>query len=168
MVIRYSRTKGLLALVGCLAFVGLGAIFILYPEQMATRRSSPEELVFAGWLSVLFFGACFVLGLWRLRGAPALRLDERGFEVNDLLGRRRRAWSDVTGFRIEQIRSVRFVKCALRDAPMSLATLRRDLGGREITLPTYLEIPPDKVLSIMEDWRSRYSSKITAASAGGP
>jgi len=105
------------------------------------------------------FGAFFLLGLPRLKGGPAVRLDSAGFELIPIfLGKPRRfAWADVASFHIERVRRTRFVKCRLRNAPMTLASVRSQAVAGEIAMPAGLTRPPEAVLALLEDWRTRYS-----------
>jgi hypothetical protein len=83
-VARPSRFRILLLILGSLGFVALGVWIagLLGPPPRPGKE-------FAGWLSILFFGLCFVVGLFRLF--------ERGdVIVVDRQGLFWRRWSDAT------------------------------------------------------------------------
>ena len=160
MVIRFDRGKTLLLLLGSAAFVALGVFFVLHPQAMAEQHRSPAMVLAVGWMSIALFGAGFLLGLRRLAGGVAVSLDQGGVEMARLPfgAPRRLAWAEIAAFRIERVKRTRIVKARLRNAAFTLADVHGGGGGGEVGLPAGLEMEPERLLALLEEWRMRYSA----------
>ena len=77
IIIRFSRTKLMLALIGCLAFIVGGIYMIIDSNTSTNNRHSEEFLFFIGLISILFFG----LGLFFI--AKKVFTRKAGLTIND-------------------------------------------------------------------------------------
>ncbi len=83
-VARVSRGKTLLLVLGALAFVAAGIWFVGSAETIAasSRRAlfqDPAIVLLFGWIAILFFGACGLIGVRQLfRSEPVMEIDDRG------------------------------------------------------------------------------------------
>lgn len=107
-----SKGKLLLILLGGLAFVVFGVIFIVNPEQfLSTRMRNPEWLRLIGIASVLFFGALTIYAIKKLLGNPiGLVIDEEGITDNtNAAGVGLIKWADITGLERVQVKSTKIL-----------------------------------------------------------
>jgi multisubunit Na+/H+ antiporter MnhB subunit len=96
---RSKRKMGLL-LVGALAFVVLGILFVINPEQwVSARHESTGFIRIAGGVSVLFFGGCsFFIAKHFLGKGVGLRIDEKGItDHTNATSVGLIEWQDITG-----------------------------------------------------------------------
>lgn len=143
LVIRGARWKGVLALLGAMAFVGLGA--------WLTRSGDPAAKV-AGWVGVLFFGLCGVLGAGLLVRPAELRLHEDRFELTSSFRTHEVAWRDVDTFVLWTHRGVQLVgwRCRPGRQPQGLlAELNRGLG-LDGALPSGWPMKPEALLHLLQ------------------
>jgi len=86
LVIKSSKIKIVLLVAGALAFVLVGAFFLIVgPEEFSSGRRSVDPGLFylIGSAAVLFFGACLIFGIRKLFDSqPGLVLDANGIYDN--------------------------------------------------------------------------------------
>ena len=92
IVIRSSRRKTLLALMGCLAFIGAG----LWTVQNASAKDP-----FSGWVAIIIFGLLAIGAFWRLVSPATLTVSEDGLSYTGLTQKTVVPWRDVKGFKYE-------------------------------------------------------------------
>ncbi len=86
VVLRPSRRKWLLILLGCAIFVAIGVLMVLQGQSL-------------GWLPIIFFGiGAIVSSTLLLPGAAGLSLDANGFEATQYLRRHRTSWQNASNF----------------------------------------------------------------------
>jgi len=101
-IIRGSRTKSLLYLLGGIAFVWIGAHLVrdsaTQPELFAVK------MIVVGWVSIVFFGLCALAAAWLLVRPRVLILDSSGLAIGGSVHRSplRIAWRDVQGFHVRK------------------------------------------------------------------
>lgn len=153
VTLRVSRLKTLALFVGSLAFV-VGGIFLI-----VFAKGDPEAWV-AGIASVLFFGACTVIGaLMLLPGAGSLTLDVDGFEVCSLFRRHRIAWPQASLFIVATLalpdnnkRMVGYDDDRLKGFG---AEFSRGTIGRNAALPDTYRLSVEELARLMTEWRER-------------
>lgn len=107
-----SKSKLLLILLGGLAFVIIGVIFIINPERfVSARMSNPELLRLLGIASIVFFGALTMYAIKKLLGNPiGLVIDEEGIIDNtNAAGIGLIKWADITGLERVQVKSTKIL-----------------------------------------------------------
>lgn len=107
-----SKVKLLLILLGGLAFVVIGVIFIVNPEKfVSARMSDPELLRLLGIASVLFFGILTIYAIKKLLGNPiGLVIDEDGITDNtNAAGVGLIKWADITRLERVQVKSTKIL-----------------------------------------------------------
>ncbi|WP_179337641.1 STM3941 family protein [Winogradskyella ludwigii] len=99
IIIRFSKTKLVLMLIGCLAFIVGGIYMIIDPNKSTNSRYSEEFLFFIGLLSILFFGLCLIFIAKKVFTRKAgLIINDKGIIDNSngtsigLI-----EWNDITG-----------------------------------------------------------------------
>ena len=126
VTLRVSRLKMLALLAGSLAFVVGGILLIVFVKD-------DQEAVIAGIASVLFFGACAVVGaVMLLPGAGSLTLDVGGLEVCSFFRRNRIAWPQAAVHRHDALASGRQQKTdghGLAYCNHTMLTLSRKVQG---------------------------------------
>ena len=76
MEFKISKAKTIALILGALTFVIIG-VFLTGNEELKAR--------IAGWLAIIFFGGCFLMGCAQLfHGGVVLRIDEHGIHHNPL------------------------------------------------------------------------------------
>jgi hypothetical protein len=123
---RSKRKMGLL-LVGALAFVVLGILFVINPEQwVSARHESTGFIRIAGGVSVLFFGGCsFFIAKHFLGKGVGLRIDEKGItDHTNATSVGLIEWQDITGIQRLTIASsnILIIKTAKPDKYIQRAT----------------------------------------------
>src|SRR6218665_3395984 len=79
--ISISKRKMIFSLIGCIAFIAAGALFIYTPESFAGKTAFKTEsmITIVGVLSISFFGLCgYFIAKKLFSKAPGLVIDERG------------------------------------------------------------------------------------------
>jgi hypothetical protein len=138
-VARPAPFRILLLLLGSLCFVALG---IWFAGLLGAAPKPGREWV--GWLSILFFGFCFILGISRLFDrSDAIVVDQDG-----LFWRERSdatiPWSEIQAIESRAIRRQRFICVYLKDARLyppttflgRLGNASRNMGFGDIALST--------------------------------
>jgi len=115
-----SKRKMLRLLLGALGFVALGIWFIARPEMLQdSYHPRPVwEIVAIGYMSVVFFGACAVIGVYFLISNKAgLVIDDNGIAIAAPFGRPKVvSWAEIKDFKIGAVRNVAFIYIDLNDA----------------------------------------------------
>jgi len=160
-VLRQSRKKTALALFGSAVFVALG-VWMITDSSTDSSRYSPEIVVLIGWCAVLLFGAFGLKGLYNLARPMQVVLSPEGFQV---LGLRRLPpvrWQDVERFFMGQVKRSKFICYDLKAETMSNFQRAMDMvrPGQwgDGQLPGALEMKPDDVLQLFDDWHRRYGA----------
>ena len=159
-VLRQSRKKAALSILGSAAFVAIG-ILIVTGRMSGSGRYSPEFALLMGWVCVIFFGLTGVLAIRGLIKPTEVILSPEGFKV---LGLREKAlvrWADVQNFFICQVQRTRIVCYERRGEPTDFQRamgMNRTGQWGDGQIPAHLELHPDKVLELLEDWRRRYGA----------
>ncbi len=154
VTLRVSRLKMLTLFAGSLAFVVCGLFLIVFV------KGGPEALV-AGIASVVFFGACAVIGaVMLLPGAGSLTLDARGFEVCSLFRRHRIAWPQASRFTVATLalpgnNDRRMVGYDVDRLKGFGAEFSRDTIGRNAALPDTYRLSLEELARLMTEWRQR-------------
>lgn len=107
-----SKTKILLLLIGAIAFVILGTLFLIIPDTFISPIfRNPQAIRIAGIVAVLFFGAVGLYGFRKLFDKTiGLTIDENGITDNTnatsvgLID-----WNDIVEIRTEQVMSTKFL-----------------------------------------------------------
>jgi hypothetical protein len=140
LVVPVSKTKIILLLVPGVAFVALGIWILSHdPSDIAVRdRYSPAYVFGLGVGTVLIFGACLLVGLWRLfSNKPRLVLDSDGVRLFGMWSATFVPWQDVVGLSVYTAHSNKFLVLHLADPESFLESgsrLQRWLGRASIGL----------------------------------
>ncbi len=153
VTLRVNRLKMLPLLAGSLVFVACGILLIGFVKD------DPEATV-AGIASVVFFGACALIGaVMLLPGAGSLTLDVRGFEVCSLFRRNRIAWPQASRFTVATLSlpgskrpMVGYDHDGLKGAG---ADFSRNAIGRNAALPDTYGLPVEELARLLTEWRER-------------
>lgn len=117
-----SKTKTLLGVAASFLFVTLG-IFLLTKHAWAQPVFNPLLVQITGILCILFFGTTAVLGIrkWMERKI-ALIIDDAGiFENSHSTSAGWIPWADITGIRIGQVATTRFILIDVKNPDKYLA-----------------------------------------------
>lgn len=119
LIIRSSRRKYVLLLIGVVGFVVLGMFIVGHP-----RPNRPSD-VWLGWAMIIFFGSGIPIFIWQLLdNRPRLVIDERG--VRDrTLGVGVIPWSEITGAYVQSIHGNDFICLELRTPELWVRKLSR-------------------------------------------
>lgn len=108
-----SKLKTVLLLLGAFGFVALGLWFITNPEMLSDNyRPRPKwEIVGIGYASVIFFGACFVAGVYFLiSNKPRVVIDDKGIAIAKPFGSTDLVkWSEIKDFKTGAYNNVAFI-----------------------------------------------------------
>lgn len=110
--IALSKTKVIGLLLGTIIFILLGILFINSSETFVYSFMRNREMVrIVGIISVAFFGLClFVIARKLFDSKPGLIIDQHGITNNtNAINRGLIEWEDITGIKVEQIRSTKFL-----------------------------------------------------------
>jgi hypothetical protein len=121
--IELSKKKTILLLLGALAFVAVGILFVIKPEEFVTPITRNRTLTIAlGLLGILFFGGCFIYGVIKLFDKRAgLVIDESGITDNSnatsvgLI-----AWEDILSIETQQVASTKFLLIIVKNPEVYL------------------------------------------------
>ncbi len=129
-----SKKKSILILIGSIAFVSLGILFIMNPERFVTRIfQNPGIIRIAGIASILFFGFGIFVGIKRLiKSEIALIIDPVGINVNPKKSLTEFIkWDQILGFEEIKIQSTRIVIIGVKNPQSWLekeaSTIRKKL-----------------------------------------
>ena len=107
-----SKTKLVLLLLGAMAFVALGALFIINPDLFARGPfRSPEFIRIAGVAAVVFFGLCLLFIVRKFfNSGTGLIIDRQGITDNSsAVAAGFIPWEDITGIETLQIASTKIL-----------------------------------------------------------
>lgn len=143
-----SRSKSLLLLIGCIAFVAGGYVM---------RADHP----FIAWACMIFFGLGIPVLLYMVLspGSVYLRLDDEGFEMGSFVKKTRIKWTDVQRFELASIRGAKMI--AIVYAPHYEGhrigrAVAGGLSGMEGAIANSYNAPLNEVLKTLNEWRTRY------------
>jgi hypothetical protein len=148
-VILGARWKSALPLLISLAFVALG---------LSLSHGPAAKHVIVGWLTVLFFGFCFLTGVLQLMRPTRLRMTPQGFTIEMFPWRPRTvSWGDVDEFFLWTRRGAKLVAFSYVPgrAPDGLITRANRAVGAEGALPAGLRVRPERLLELMQAWKDR-------------
>lgn len=131
LVIKNSRWKYVLLLIGSLGFVAAGIWMLIKGEWF-------------GWLAILFFGSGIPIFIWQIADArPRLIIDEQGV-LDRTLGVGRIAWSDIEAAYVRSINGNDFICLELKNSEKygqklskvkrAMASANRGLGFTDFNL----------------------------------
>lgn len=108
--ITLSKTKVLLGIAASILFVALG-VFLLTKRATEQPVLNPLLMLITGILCILFFGTTAILGVRKLMERRiALIIDDTGiFENSHSNSAGWIPWTEITGIRIGQVASTRFI-----------------------------------------------------------
>ena len=159
LVLRRSRSKTVLSVLGSIAFVTIG-LFMVSGPMSESSRYSPEFVNLMGWLCIVFFGGTGLLSVRNLFRPTEVVISAEGFQVKGVRRTPLVPWRDVRRFFIAQVQMSKFVCYELDQEPtaLQLATGRGGAGAwGNGQIPAHLEQHPDKVLELLEEWRRRHA-----------
>ena len=131
LIIKNSRWKYMLLLIGCIGFVAAGIWMVIAGNSF-------------GWLAILFFGSGIPISIWQIADArPRLVIDEHGV-LDRTLGVGRIAWSDIEAAYVRSISGNDFICLELKNAEeyarklskvkRAMAKANRSLGFTDFNL----------------------------------
>lgn len=131
LVIKNSRWRYVLLLVGCIGFVAAGIWMVIAGNSF-------------GWLAILFFGSGIPVSIWQIADTrPRLVIDEHGV-LDRTLGVGRIAWSDIEAAYVRSISGNDFICLELKNAEeyarklskvkRAMAAANRNLGFTDFNL----------------------------------
>ena len=148
VVLRPSRTKLLLLLVVCLAFVAAGLVMVRDGEKM-------------GYVCSALFGLGGMVFVVNLHPSAAyLRLEETGFTFCNLFRTHTMLWRDVQNFGVWKNRGNRMVTwnfVASYSGGDRARSITRAFSGFDAGLPDTYGLKATELADVMETFRSRYS-----------
>ncbi|HEX6188183.1 MAG TPA: STM3941 family protein [Pyrinomonadaceae bacterium] len=119
LIIKNSRWKHFLLLIGCMGFVGTGIWMVVQGKSF-------------GWVAILFFGTGLVVSIWQIVDSrPRLIIDERGV-LDRTLGVGRIAWSDIEAAYVRSISGNDFICLELKNPEkyaQKLSNVKRAMAG---------------------------------------
>lgn len=154
VTLRVSLRKMLALFFGSLGFVLVGVLLIVFVKD------DPEARI-AGMASIVFFGACALIGaVMLLPGAGSLTLQAQGFEICSLFRRNRVAWPQASRFAVVTLplpdggsnRMVGYDDDKLKGFG---ADFSRDKLGRNAALPDSYGLSLDELARLLTEWRER-------------
>ncbi|TPQ41825.1 hypothetical protein C2U70_02295 [Bradyrhizobium guangdongense] len=154
VTLRVSLLKMLALFLGSLGFVLIGVLLIVFVKD------DPEARI-AGLASVVFFGACAVIGaVMLLPGAGSLTLEAKGFEVRSLFRRNHVAWPQASRFAVVTLQlpnggSNRMVGYDDDKLKGLGADFSRDKIGRSAALPDSYGLSLEELTRLLTEWRER-------------
>jgi hypothetical protein len=137
-----DRTKWVLRLLGCIAFVVAGYLL-------------REETLF-GWACMIFFGLLIPLYLVTilLPDSRCLRLDSEGFEMGSFFKRKRTKWTDVRNFELDKIGG--FI---VGGAKVIRIVNAQHILTMEDTIDDSYNVSLTEILSTLNESRKRYGPR---------
>ncbi|MEB8327731.1 hypothetical protein OO009_00060 [Flavobacteriaceae bacterium KMM 6897] len=110
--IQLSKTKILLLLIGAIAFVVFGILFILNPEKFQSPIfRNPETIRIAGIASVTIFGLCLIFIARKLfDNKVGLTIDQNGItDYSNATSVGLIEWADITNIRTVHVASTKIL-----------------------------------------------------------
>ncbi|HRH40153.1 MAG TPA: STM3941 family protein [Pyrinomonadaceae bacterium] len=102
IIIKNSRWKHVLLLIGCLGFVSAGIWIVLIGKPF-------------GWVAILFFGTGIPVSIWQIADSrPRLIIDEQGV-LDRTLGVGRIDWEDIIAAYVRSISGNDFICLELKN-----------------------------------------------------
>jgi hypothetical protein len=131
LIIKNSRWKYVLLLIGCIGFVATGIWIVVNGESF-------------GWVPILFFGSGIPVAIWQISDSrPRLIIDEHGV-LDRTLGVGRIAWSDIEAAYVRSISGNDFICLELKNpekywqklskVKRAMAAANRGLGFTDFNL----------------------------------
>lgn len=131
LVIKNSRWKHVLLLVGCIGFVATGIFIVAKGDAF-------------GWVAILFFGSGIPIAVWQIADSrPRLIIDEQGV-LDRTLGVGRIAWGDIESAYVRSISGNDFICLELKNpeeyaqklskVKRAMAAANRGLGFTDFNL----------------------------------
>ncbi len=117
--ISLSKRKMIFSLMGCLAFVLAGFLFVFRPDTFAgkTMVRSGSMIMIVGVLSILFFGLCgYYIAKKLFTKTPGLIIDDRGIsDQSSGVGSGYIPWNDISGISTFKMFRQQFITVLLKD-----------------------------------------------------
>lgn len=173
-IIELSKTKILLLIFASLAFVGIGLLIISLDAgyiESQHRFNNPLFIHGIGYVSIVFFGLCGIIGLKKLFDRkPGLILSNAGITDNSSgLSSGFIAWSEITGFDVYQTHNQKMLVVLLDNPEKYLemgSALRRSLiktsykmsGSPVVITPSSLKINFDELLKTCNEYFAKYGN----------
>ena len=131
LIIKNSRWKHVLLLIGCMGFVATGIWIVVHGKSF-------------GWVPILFFGSGLVVSIWQIVDSrPRLIIDEYGV-LDRTLGVGRIAWGDIEAAYVRSINGNDFICLELKNSEkyaqklsrvkLAMAAANRGLGFTDFNL----------------------------------
>jgi len=156
------------ALLGAILFVAAG-YWLVTGDFSNTRRGAMAP--FIGWASIIFFGACALVGLWRLlRPVAPVTLSSSGIRFI-LVSPDVVPWTGVSNVSEKRVYGQKYVRLALDPAvakglPLTLATRLVRAGRRlsDLTIGAQtLKITHDELLRLIRAYVGAHGGKTVPA-----
>jgi len=161
IVVRHSKTKAFLLLVGSVGFVAAGVALFLFRDPLELPFA---VILVASWMGVPFFLLCGTYALSRVfSNAPALVIDGEGIVDNGSgVSAGRILWSEIEGLQAIEFMGNNFLAVSLTDPEAVLARqnpLKRRImrtnwrmAGFPVSIPEgLLPVPVSEVLDHIRD-----------------
>lgn len=151
-----ARWKYALIVLGSVAFVLIG--WWMIHDLDGTRRYSAEMTHFFGWVSMVFFGFCGLIGLSRVVFPSRLVLTPEGFELHQFPRVKRVRWDSVDQFFVWSMAANRMASWTYRPgAPEAgaMAAINRGFGA-DGSVGTGWPRSPEAIVDLMNGWKSRF------------
>lgn len=167
--IEQDQTKMIWVLLGAAMFVA-GGYWLVTGDFSSSRRGALAP--FLGWVSMIFFGACALVGLWRLlRPVAPLTLSSSGIRFI-LVSPDVVPWTGVSDVSEKRVYGQKYVRLALDPAvakalPLTLATRLVRAGRRlsDLTIGAQtLKITHDELLRLVRAYVGAHGGKTVPAS----
>ncbi|HET9839469.1 MAG TPA: STM3941 family protein [Candidatus Angelobacter sp.] len=181
LVIELSKTKVVLTVIGCLAFVALGAwLFAMDAETIARELRGEDPLVVhgGGIAAVVFFGIIGILALRKLfNRKPGLVLNSSGIIDNSSgIAAGFIPWSDIRGAEIYQMARQKILVIKLNNPKEYIArgsALRRatnlinaKMTGSPVAITsTTLKVNFAELLATFDQYQRKYGGSATASTS---
>ena len=142
-----SRGKGLLLLLGSVAFVAMGWWM-------------KEQQPLIGWLCVAFFGFGIPASMIMfIPGVMYLRLDHTGFEMSSIGRKNKIQWRDVQSFKIGSIRGAKMIVINYSPSFAEHKAARAVAGaltGMEGAIPNSYNVSLVELERVLKQWLARF------------
>ena len=178
LVIELSKTKVVLMVVGSVAFVAIGAFFLLNVESVAKDMpiDDPWFVRGVGIAAIVFFGFTGILGVKKLFDKkPGLVLNSAGIIDNSSgVAAGFIPWSEITGAEIFEVHRQKMLMIKVKNPQIYIErgnALRRaankmnaKMGGSPIAITSNsLKINFAELLSTFEQYHRKYGQSMKAS-----